>query len=78
MAFGLPAVGFDLKSYKSYYPKGMLKVPVGNLEGFSESILKLLNNEKLRLKLGKEGRDMIQKDWSWDKRAREVISEITS
>ncbi|EKD95589.1 MAG: hypothetical protein ACD_24C00437G0001, partial [uncultured bacterium] len=43
-----------------------------------ESILKLLNNEKLRLKLGKEGRDMIQKDWSWDKRAREVISEITS
>jgi len=40
--------------------------------------LRLLNNEQLRLKLGKEGRGMILKDWSWDKRALEVILKITS
>jgi glycosyltransferase involved in cell wall biosynthesis len=25
MAYGLPAVGFDLETHKTYYPKGMLK-----------------------------------------------------
>ena len=28
MAFVIPCVGFNLKAYESYYPKGMIKVPI--------------------------------------------------
>ncbi len=76
MAFGLPAVGFNLKSFKSYYPKGMVKVEVGNLEGFAERIIEFLNEEKYRDKVGKEALKMIEMNWSWGKRANEVLYNI--
>jgi len=76
MAFGLPCVGFDLKAYSSYYPKGMLKAKYGNLRDFAQKILKLLENEKIRKKIGKEALEMIEKNWSWEKRASEVLDKI--
>lgn len=77
MAFGLPCVGFDLKSYKLYYPKGMIKVPVGNKEVFSDTIVRLSLNEKHYKKLSGEAADLVGKDWSWEFRAREVMAKIT-
>ena len=77
MAFGLPAVGFDLKSFKSYYPQGMIKVKIGDLNLFASQILELLNNEAQRKKIGNNALDMINKKWSWDKRAREVLNRLT-
>ena len=76
MAFGLPCVGFNLKSYESYYPHGMIKVKVGDLGSFSDTILKLLNNNDLRKEVGKEAQKMIEKYWSWDNRANQVFSKI--
>lgn len=76
MAFGLPAVGFNLKAYKSYYPKGMIKVKTGDLDAFATEILKLLENEGERKKLGKAARKMIEENWSWDERAGEVLTKI--
>ncbi|KKQ49684.1 MAG: Glycosyltransferase [Candidatus Woesebacteria bacterium GW2011_GWC1_38_13] len=77
MAFGLPAVGFDLKSYVSYYPKGMLKVDKGNLNAFGKTVIRLLCDDQLRKKYGEEAKLMIIKDWSWDKRAKEVLNKIS-
>lgn len=77
MAFGLPCVGFDLKSYRSYYPKGMVKADIGDLDDFTNQIVKLLNDKKYRQKVGREGLEMIEINWSWDKRAEQVLSLVT-
>lgn len=76
MAFGLPVVGFNLKSYLSYYPKGMVKIKIGDLNSFAKEILKLLLNTGYREKLGKEAVDMIRSNWSWDRRAQEIYEKI--
>ena len=76
MAFGLPAVGFDLKSYQSYYPKGMVKAEIGNLEEFAKVIIGFLNDGVYRKKIGNEASEMIRKNWSWNKRASEILFNI--
>lgn len=76
MAFGLPCIGFDLKSYRFYYPKGMVKVPIGNYRAFAEAILKLENNKKEYLKISKVAQEMILKTWSWEERAKKLFAEI--
>jgi len=74
MAFGLPCVGFSLRAYESYYPKGMLKVK--DIDDFSRAILKLLNNGRLRNKIGKEAKELVYKSYSWDFRAKEILKRI--
>lgn len=74
MAFGLPAVGFDLTAYQSYYPKGMMKVEIGNLSDLAEHILVLLNNPKRRAQLGNEALRMLETNWSWDGRVKSLLS----
>lgn len=76
MVFGLPCVGFDLSSYKSYYPCGMIKVKIGDLDTFAKKIVELIENETKREKIGQEGEDMIKKNSSWEKRAEEIFNEI--
>lgn len=78
MAFGLPAVGFNLKSFQSYYPQGMIKVRIGDLRLFAKSILELFNDENRRERIGRDALNMIKKDWSWDKRAEEISGKIIS
>ncbi len=77
MAFGLPCVGFNLKSYISYYPKGMVKVKIGDQNAFAKEILKLLLNSEYRKRVGGEAFEMINNYWSWDMRAREVLENVT-
>ena len=76
MAFGLPCVGFDLDSYNSYYPMGMIKVQIGNIEAFADNVVKLIIDEREREKIGNEAQEMIRKNWSWDKRANLLIKSI--
>lgn len=78
MAFGLPVVGFDLPAYESYYPVGMYKVAVGNLSEFAGAVLLLLGNKKLYKKLAHQAKTMVDKNWSWDDRATQVFTSITS
>ncbi|MCL5070638.1 MAG: glycosyltransferase [Actinobacteria bacterium] len=76
MAFGLPCVGFNLKSFNSYYPKGMIKIQIGDLEDFAGKILALLSNEIKRKKIGNTALDMINARWSWDTRAQEILGRL--
>lgn len=76
MAFGLPCVGFDLKAYLSYYPKGILKVPVGNYQSFCDAIIELAQNNSLYAKLSKAGGSMIRRKWSWNRKVSEVNRRI--
>lgn len=76
MAFGIPCIGFDLNSYKSYYPKGMVKIKIGDLNGFADMIINLLGNRSEREKVGKEAQNMIQKNWSWDQRVDQLLFNL--
>lgn len=76
MAFGLPCIGFDLKSYVSYYPKGMLKVSTGNLVSFSNLIVELSSKKAYREKIGEEARKMVLKGYSWEKRTEQVLNQL--
>lgn len=76
MVFGVPCVGFDLESYRSYYPKGMIKVKIGDLNKFANEILALLENENKRNQLGKEAQNMINKNWGWDQRVDQLLSKL--
>ncbi len=76
MAFGVPAVGFDLSSFKSYYPEGMIKVKIGDLHLFAKNILELLNNQGKRDEIGNKALNMINMSWSWEKRAKDILKVI--
>lgn len=76
MAFGLPCVGFDLKAYKSYYPKGMIKIKVGDLDAFAVSICRLLEDNDYRSRVGDEALQMINSTWSWEDRSKGVLDKI--
>jgi glycosyltransferase involved in cell wall biosynthesis len=76
MAFGLPCVGFNLLSYQSYYPYGMIKVEIGDQNAFAKKILELLANTNLRKTIGNQALDMLESYWSWDMRAKEVLEKI--
>lgn len=78
MAFGLPCVGFNLKSYESYYPKGMIKVPIDEIGKFASEITRLLDDKKAYNKMQMEAIALIENNWSWEDRTRQFLSFISS
>jgi len=75
MAAGLPGVGFDLEALKTYYPKGMIKTPCFDFEGFAKNILKLLEDKKLYKTTRKEAVEWAR-EWDWDCRAKFIYSKL--
>ncbi|MDP3733001.1 MAG: glycosyltransferase [Candidatus Daviesbacteria bacterium] len=76
MAFGLPCVGFNLKSYKYYYPSGMEKVKEGDLEAFADKVLELLQDNNLYKRVANEALHLISDKWSWEYRARQILNAV--
>jgi glycosyltransferase involved in cell wall biosynthesis len=75
MAWGLPGVSFDLEALKTYYPKGMLKVPCYNLKAFAEKVIKLLEDRELYKKTQREAIELAR-EWDWDKKSGEILKSI--
>ena len=75
MAWGLPGVSFDLEALKTYYPKGMLKVPCYDLKKFATVVISLLEDKKLYIKVSGEAIKLVKK-WDWDKRADVILRKI--
>ncbi len=78
MAWGLPAVSFDLPALKSYYPKGMIKTPCFDLTLFAKNILSLINNRQLYQRYSRQARELIEQNWSWQKRTNDIYRQIIS
>lgn len=76
MAFGLPCIGFNLPSYEYYYPRGMTKVPLKDLDAFAKEILNLLSDKKLYQDLSAEALHLINDTWSWQYRARQILKAV--
>lgn len=66
MAFGLPGISFDLEALKTYYPEGMIKVPIGDRNNFALAIVALLKDNKMYKKIQQEASKIIYENWSWD------------
>jgi glycosyltransferase involved in cell wall biosynthesis len=73
MTLGLPAVGFDLEVFKTYYPYGMLKAKTK--DEFAQHIISLLTDELLYYQTSIDARSLIVNHWDWDKRQREIYDE---
>jgi glycosyltransferase involved in cell wall biosynthesis len=78
MAWGLPGVSFDLEALKTYYPKGMLKVPFAEYDVFAQKILELLTNQELYRKTAVQARELVMEEWDWDTRAKVILSEVSA
>lgn len=77
MGFGLPVVGYNLEAFKTYYPKGMLKVEkIGNPYNLADAIIKVLSNPKIYNKLSKEALTLAKKEWLWEDRISPIIDTI--
>jgi len=76
MAWGLPGVSFDLEALKTYYPKGMVKTPSGDIEKFADNILLLLEDKGYYQRISKEARDLIVEVWDWKKRAEDIFNKV--
>ncbi|KKQ25809.1 MAG: Glycosyltransferase [Microgenomates group bacterium GW2011_GWC1_37_12b] len=76
MAFSLPCIGFNLPSYKYYYPKGMVKIKKYDIDAFAKTVTNLLENNDERMKIGKEAHDLVINNMSWNRRSEEIIDAI--
>ena len=73
MAFGLPAIGFDLAN--DYYQRGIIKVAYCRLDIFASKIVNLLLDNELYESLSSAAFDYAT-EWSWDKKTSLMISAI--
>lgn len=78
MAWGLPGVSYDLPALRTYYPRGMVKVPVGKPERFAEAIIELLRNNEMRRRIGEEARQLTHESWSWPQQAKSIWQSMES
>lgn len=78
MACSLPVVCYDLPIYKEIFPKGMITVPIGDINIFAERVLELLNDEEFRTVLSNEAKEFIKKyDWEEiSKKELKILNEF--
>jgi glycosyltransferase involved in cell wall biosynthesis len=68
MAWGLPGVSFDLEALKTYYPRGMVKVPCFDRQAFADAVVRLLADESHYRAQAAAAHDLIVEVWDWRKR----------
>ncbi len=76
MAWELPGVSFDLEALKTYYPRGMVKVPCFDEPAFARAILRLLEDEAFHREQAAAARALIVEVWDWRKRAESIFSSV--
>jgi len=76
MAWGLPGISFDLEALKTYYPQGMIKVPQDDHDKFAEEIIKILSDAAYYKTVSSSARELIVKQWDWEKRAKFILDQL--
>jgi glycosyltransferase involved in cell wall biosynthesis len=69
-----PVVAFNVGGVREavrHGETGLLMNP--NIDKLAEAILRLLSDEPLRVRMGAQGRDFVQKEFSWDACARKLL-----
>ncbi len=78
MAWGLPAISFDLEALKTYYPQGMIKIPFGDISLFARTIIELLNNQQKYIEVQNQAMSLIEKEWDWQKRSEIILAKLSA
>jgi glycosyltransferase involved in cell wall biosynthesis len=76
MAWGLPGVSFDLPALKTYYPKGMVKVPLPNIDKFADAVVKLLTDQEFYKKHSLDARALTIENWNWKTRFENIYQAV--
>ncbi len=71
IASGKPVLSYDYYEVKNIIKEGGLLAKAGDFNDFTNKFKELINNKKLRIKLGKNAR-MISLKYDWKYRAKEV------
>lgn len=77
MACGLPVIAYDLQIYDDIYGENILRVPLGDVNQFAKTVIKLLDNKELCKVFGLKGQKFIQK-YDWDKIAEKELEILRS
>jgi glycosyltransferase involved in cell wall biosynthesis len=75
MACGLPVVAWNLPVYREVFPKGMVRVPIGDIKKFADEVLRLLNDPELYEKMRSEATEMASK-YDWNEIAKKELEFI--
>ena len=74
-ACGRPVIGSEIGGIKYVIREGEtgLLVPPRNVDALAEAIIKILKDEDLAKKLGKNGRKLVEKNYTWDISVKKTI-----
>ena len=65
MAFGLPVVAFDLIETRVSAGDAAVYVPDGDIAGYAQAVVRLLDDEAARTVMGAFGRTRVENDLGW-------------
>jgi glycosyltransferase involved in cell wall biosynthesis len=83
MSTGLPIVAFDIEGVRELIEEDeqLLRVPVRQIESLSTSLLELVSDEELRLRLGRAARQLAERRFTLDRyvtRIERVLAGLTA
>jgi glycosyltransferase involved in cell wall biosynthesis len=73
MARGKPVVATDIPGVREHFSETAILVPPGEPHGLSEAIVRALDDEQLRRRLGLEGRRLVESRFTWDIVVRQIV-----
>jgi glycosyltransferase involved in cell wall biosynthesis len=74
MAFGKPLVQFDLDEGRFSAEEASLYAAPGDMEGFAQRIMELMADAELRERLGRIGRERVEKVLNWSVEAPSLLA----
>ncbi|MEO8908100.1 MAG: glycosyltransferase family 4 protein [Microbacteriaceae bacterium] len=74
MAYGLPAVSFDLAETRISGSDSLLYVTSGDIAAFADAVERLIDDPALRAELGRRGRERVASQLDWRPQAEAYVS----
>lgn len=75
MACGLPAVAYDLPVLREIFPKGIVRIKMGDYQAFADNVLELLRSKVKYDRLSEDAATMASQ-YSWDETAAKELSYL--
>lgn len=73
MASGKPIVSYNFEEIRKITKNSAILAKPGDTDQFLNAIVKLINDKKLRKKLGKNGKKIAQRNYDWNNRAKNIL-----
>jgi glycosyltransferase involved in cell wall biosynthesis len=74
MAYAKPIVSFDLKETRFSAQQAALFVPCNDEMAFAKAVARLIDDPKMRLLMGKQGRERVENELQWSVVSRNLLA----